>query len=87
MEASATFICSSWHACVDRIARQVKIPGKRGRWAGGDSTRDSKRSSARKYARIQPENANSSDYAKPVTKLLDHDFSYFVKTNKDSKCF
>jgi len=35
MEASTTFICSPWHGCVDLIAdliaRQVKIPGTRGR--------------------------------------------------------
>jgi hypothetical protein len=40
-----------------------------------------------KYARVQPNNANSPNYAKWFAKLLDHVFSCFAKTNKDSKCF
>jgi hypothetical protein len=40
-----------------------------------------------KYARDGPSNANSPNYAKSLAKLLDHVFSCFAKTNKDSKCF
>jgi hypothetical protein len=40
-----------------------------------------------KYARVGPSDANSPNYAKSLAKLLDHVFSCFAKTNKDSKCF
>jgi hypothetical protein len=67
--------------------REVKSPGERGRRASGGPTRDGKWSSARKYARVQPNNANSPNYAKSFAKLLDHVFYVLSKQTRIASAF
>ena len=57
------------------------------RWAGGSPTWDGKPNSTRKYARVQLKNASSPNYAKPVTKLLNHDFYVLPKQTRIESAF